>query len=98
MDKKTTGIVATSVTALLCGCPGLFSLCFGAVMALAGMVPGAEIDIFGSNSSRAATATGLTALCLGIFFVAIPILVGIFTLRNKPEPQAFPDEPIPPAI
>jgi len=38
MDKKTTGIVATVATSLLCGCPGLFLCIFGAVTA-AGVMP-----------------------------------------------------------
>lgn len=98
MDQKTTGIIATSVTALLCGCPGLFILCVGGGMALLGIIPGTDIYYFGGDGPRAALFTGLGSLCLGIFFVAIPILVGILTLRGKTEPSAFPDEPIPPAI
>ncbi|HSF81147.1 MAG TPA: hypothetical protein VLA49_07930 [Anaerolineales bacterium] len=98
MDKKTTGIIATSVSAILCGCPGFFGLCFGAISALASFVPGAEIDIFGSSSPRAALTTGIGTLCLGIVFLAVPVIVGWVTLRSKTEPAALPDEPIPPAI
>jgi len=101
MDNKTGGIVATIVAVVLCGCPGLFSLCFGAITALAGLVPDANIDILGSNDPQTALLTGIGGLCLGIIFVAIPIAVGIFTLRKKPEAGvgvSAPDEPIPPAI
>lgn len=100
MDRRTTGIVATVATALLCGCPGLVFLCFGAVAAGASYVPGADIDIYGRNDPRAALFTGLGALCLGVLFVAIPVLVGIFTLRERPvtEPEPISDEPIPPPI
>ena len=99
MDKKTTGIIATVVAALLCGCPGLFAVCFGAVMALAGLVPGAEIDVFGSSDPQAALITGVGSLCLGAIFVVIPIAVGFFTLRNQSASDAVIDynEPIPPA-
>ena len=54
MDRRTVGIIATAATALLCGCPGLFGLCFGAVMALVGVIPGAEIDLWGSSDPRVA--------------------------------------------
>ena len=102
MDRKTGGIIATLTTAVLCGCPGLFGLCFGAVMALAGVIPGAEIDLWGSNDARYAIGTALSMLCLGVIFVAIPIVVGIVTLRPQPVravvKSTAPDEPLPPAI
>ena len=104
MDKRTTGIVATIVAVLLCGCPGLFALCFGAISALGSFVPGANINIGGSNDPRSALILGIGALCLGIIFVAIPIVVGFVTLRNKPgtavnpPPPQEPGEPLPPAI
>lgn len=97
MDKRTTGIVATLATALVCGCPGLFSLCFGAITAFASLVPGADIDIQGSSDQTVALFTGFGALLLGLIFVAIPVVVGYLTLRRKPAP-AHSDEPIPPAI
>jgi hypothetical protein len=99
MDKRTTGIVATVVTALLCGCPGLFSVCWGGLAALISFIPDADINIGGSNDPTMALFTGLGALCIGVIFVAIPVAVGYFTLRNKPEPEAAAvyDEPLPPA-
>ena len=100
MEKKTTGIIATVATALLCGCPGLFGLCFGAISAIASFVPGSEIDVFGSNDPQSALTMGLVTLCVGIIFVAIPIVVGFVTLRKKPEETAtvptMPEEPLPP--
>lgn len=96
MDQKTTGIILTVVSVLLCGCPGLGGLCFGAIMAVAGLVPGADIDIFGSSDPQSALITGVITLCVGILFIAIPVVVGYLTLRKKPE-DSF-DEVIPPAI
>jgi len=100
MDKKTTGIIATIVAVLLCGCPGLISLCMGLMFALVGGIPGAEIDMWGSNDPQSAITFGIAAICLGVLFVAIPVVVGFVTLRNKPAPVAVsaPDEPLPPAI
>lgn len=97
MERKQTGIIATIVATLLCGCPGLFSLCLGALTASAAYFPGAEIDIFGSDSPQAALNTGLIALCVGLLLVAIPVLVGFLTLRKRPAAApASPDEPLPP--
>lgn len=99
MDKKTTGLIATIATALLCGCPGLFGLCFGSTSVLASLIPGADINVFGSNDPAAATTMGIASLCLSVIFIAIPIVVGIVTLRNKPEDVVtvtpVPDTPAP---
>jgi len=99
MDKKTTGIVATVITVLLCGCPGLFGLCFGAFFAIISRIPGADINVFGSSDPGRALKWGIGIFCLGIIFVIIPIVVGIVTLRKKNNGALppVPDEPIPPA-
>lgn len=100
MDKRTSGIIATLATVVLCGCPGLISLCGGALTALVSFIPGANIDMFGSQDPKSALGYGLGGVCLGIVFVAIPIVVYLLTLRKKPEaaPTPPPSEPIPPAI
>jgi hypothetical protein len=92
MKDRNTAMIATIATALLCGCPGLFGLCFGLTTAFASFVPGAQIDIFGSSDPRSATTIGFAALCLSLIFIAIPIVVGFVTLRKKPEAA---DEPPP---
>ena len=84
MDKRTTGIIATVVAALFCGCPGIFSLCWGGIAAIVAFVPGADINIGGSSDPQAALYTGIGALCGGVLLIAIPIAVGFFTLRKKP--------------
>ncbi|GAB4530454.1 MAG: hypothetical protein Fur0018_17740 [Anaerolineales bacterium] len=84
-EQKKKGIIATIVATLLCGCPGLFSLCFGAALAATSFVPDAQIDIFGSNDPNAAFAMGIGVLCLGLIFIAIPVGVGFKMLRQKKE-------------
>ena len=84
MDKKNTGLIATIATALLCGCPGLFVLCMGSTSLIASFVPGADIDVFGSSDPAAAGTMGFVLLCLSVIFIAIPIVVGVVTLRKKP--------------
>ena len=98
MDKKKTGIIATVATALLCGCPGLISLCMGAIYAVVSQIPGAEIDMFGSSDPADALTFGIGGICLGIVFVAIPIVVGVVMLRKSQEAVPVSDEPLPPAI
>jgi hypothetical protein len=99
MENRNTAMIITGITALCCGCPGLMSICWGGLAAVASFVPGAEIDIGGSSDPQAALLSGLGSLCLGIIFVAIPVAVGFFTLRKKPGAEAtvFSDEPLPPA-
>jgi len=99
MDKKNVGIIATVATAVLCGCPGLFGICWGLISAVVSQVPGANIDMGGSSDPKTALMSGIGALCLGVIFVAIPIVVGFVMLRKKPEELApSTDEPIPPPI
>lgn len=97
MDKRTTGIIATVATALLCGCPGLFSVCFGAFAALISFIPDADIDFFGSSDPKTALSYGIGALCVGVLFVLVPVVVGFVTLRKRPSEVATLNEPLPPA-
>lgn len=96
MDTKTKGIVSTIAAVVLCGCPGLFLCFFGAMSTFVSAIPGADIDVGGSSDPAAATAMGIGALCLSLIFIAIPIAVGYFTLRKKPE-AVVTNEPLPPA-
>ena len=96
MDKKTTGIIATVAAVVLCGCPGLFMCFFGATTLAASQVPGAEIDVMGSNDPASAMTMGIVFLCLSLIFILIPFAVGFFTLRKKPEAPVS-NEPLPPA-
>jgi hypothetical protein len=99
MDKKTTGIIATVATGLLCGCPGLIGLCMGLMFVVVGGIPGSNIDVFGSSDPKSAMTFGIVSLCLSIIFIAIPIVVGFLSLRKKPSAgeTVTPNEPIPPA-
>jgi hypothetical protein len=96
MDQKTKGIIATVAAVLLCGCPGLFMCFFGATSAFASFIPGAKIDVMGSSDPASATTMGFVFLCLSVIFIAIPIVVGFFMLRKKPE-ASVGNEQIPPA-
>lgn len=101
MNRKTA-IILTVVAAVICGCPGLVGMCLGATSAIASFIPGAEIDIFGSSDPTSALIWGIVSLCGGIIFLAIPIVLGVVTLRKKKSDVAAenplpPSEPLPPA-
>jgi len=89
MDNKNLGIVAIIITVLLCGIPGLASLCLGALVAIGR-------PIFDDNRYDLPFILGL--LCMGVIFIAIPVVVGLLTLRNRDpkKPTFSPDEPLPP--
>jgi len=76
MQNRNTGIIATIAAVVLCGCPGLFLCLFGALTA-AGQGT--------YNDSSLPPTVGFVLLCLSLVFILIPVGVGFFTLRKKPE-------------
>jgi uncharacterized membrane protein len=94
MDKKTIAIIVTVAAVLLCGCPGLFSLLLGGMFALISFIPGANIDVFGSNDPRSALNFGIGGLCVGVVFVLIAAAAIFFAWRRKsgttPGANTFP--------
>ena len=89
MDKKNIGIIATIITVLLCGIPGLVSLCLAALFVIGG-------PVFEDN--RSDLLIKLSLLCIGLVFITFPVVVGLLTIRNRPPKpvKTFPNEPIPP--
>ena len=97
MNNRNTTLVATIVAVVLCGCPGLFGLCFGLTSVFASFVPNAQIDVFGSSDPQSATAMGLVSLCLSVIALAVP--VGVWFFMRRRETTAMSDnEPLPPAV
>ena len=99
-NNKTPGIIATVAAVVLCGCPGLFAFCWGAIASLVSFMPGADINIGGSSDPTSALLAGLGSLCVGVLFIAVPVAVGYFMLRKKPEDTGVmppsDDEPMAP--
>jgi len=93
MQNKNVGIIATIATAVLCGCPGLFACIFGAVTATGNMPYNTEFNGV-SNTGTLPPTVGFVMLCLSLIFILIPVAVGFFTLRKKPEVAV---EEVPPA-
>ena len=71
MEKRTVAIIITVAAVLLCACPGITGVFGGILMALISFIPGADIDIMGSSSPRAALNTGIITLVIGVVFCII---------------------------
>ncbi len=100
-SSRTTGIILVILTVLLCACPGLVLLLTGGIFGLFGLIPEAGSDMIGSGDLSPFVVAGIS-ICLGVFLVAIPIVIAVVTLRSKPSPTApsvAPREPVsaPPA-
>jgi len=94
MNNKNTGIIATVASVLLCGCPGFFLCIFGAASAF-----GTGTYNVGSSGGGISPVVGVALVCVSLILLLIPVGVGFFTLRKKPEdmpttpPPSAPDAP-----
>jgi TRAP-type C4-dicarboxylate transport system permease small subunit len=99
MDKKQSSMIATMVTALLCGCPGLCLCLFGG-LTIVGLVPYNPTWNGYTQSGVLPAGWGFAMLCLALILIAIPVVVGFVTLR-KPAPVEgviVDEEPLPPTF
>jgi hypothetical protein len=97
MQNRTIGIIATVITALVCVCAALFACGFGFPIAMGNPV---TTTVNGQATQQTLPATiGYVLLCLSLLMLLIPVAVGFFTLRKKPEASSVPNinEPMPPA-
>ena len=91
MQNRTVGIVATVITTFICGCVSLMSCIWGGLIAT-----GTPFDVTSNGGTAQQTFSptiGYVLLCLSLFMILVPVAVGFFTLRKKPEITA---EDIPP--
>ncbi len=94
MNNRTLGIIATGVTAVVCGCASLFACIFGILGAM--QIP-FQTTLNGVEGSAPMPGTlGYVLLCLSLFLLAVPVAVGFFALRTKPAQQET-GEPLPPS-
>jgi len=83
MQNRTIAMIATAVTALVCGCASLFSCIWGFLIAR-----GTPFQVTSNGSTTPQTfppAIGFALLCLSLVLILIPVAVGFFTLRKKSE-------------
>lgn len=92
MDKKTVAILITVAAVLLCGCPGLFSLCFGGMFAVISFIPGADVNVFGSTDPASALPYGIGSLCAGIVFLIIAVVAIVLAWRRSKADNALPPQ------
>lgn len=87
MNNRTTGIILTILAVLLFGCPGLFCLCSGLVGAMVGLSGDPYYYLGVDTEPDTALVAGLSIICLSVILIAIPIIVGVFTIRGKPDKE-----------
>jgi len=83
MQNRALGIIATIVTALLCGCASIFSCVWGFII-----VSGRPIDVTSNGITVPQTVSptiGYVLLCVTFLMILVPVAVGFFTLRRKSE-------------
>jgi hypothetical protein len=89
--NRTVGIGLTIFTVLCCACPGLMMCVFGGMIGAGVPLTTTLNGMSFSQKLPVSYAVGL--ICFSIILIAIPIVVGFFTLRNKP---AAVDSPVVP--
>lgn len=92
MQNRTIGIVATIFTAIFCGCFSVISCVWGVIIARGGPV---DVTSGGVTTPQTFSPTiGYVLLCMSVFMILVPIAVGFFTLRKKPEVATVEVPPI----
>lgn len=75
-NNQNGGSILTAATAILFGCPGMWMCFFG------------SITVTGNgtvNDQTLSPDVGIALICIALIFILIPVGVGFFTLRKKPE-------------
>lgn len=94
--NRTTAVILTVVSALLCGLPGLGLICF-AVLGLVGInMPGFYEQNPGATPQQGLLGVG-AFVCFGILLLIIPTLVGIFSFKMSKPQEPTINGPLPPA-
>ncbi|HSB01522.1 MAG TPA: hypothetical protein VLE49_12800 [Anaerolineales bacterium] len=97
MQNRTVAIIITALVAVVCGCASLFSCIWGFLIASGQPI---TTTVNGQTTQQTVSPTiGYVLLCLTLFMILVPVAVGFFTLRKKPEATAVSNinEPMPPA-
>jgi len=87
MNNRTIGTILTVLAVLIFGCPGLIFLCSGLVSALVGLSGDPEYYLGIDTEPRISLVVGLSMICLSVILIGIPIILGLFTIRGKSQPD-----------
>ncbi len=93
--NRTTGIILTVISALLCGCLGLIA-CVAGVMVVAGVPFATTVNGY-TTTQPLPVWYGVGGICGSIILIAIPIIVGMLTLRKKKDDRNEPIDVPPPS-
>lgn len=94
--NRTTAIILTVVSAVICGCPGLALVGTALLGALGSQTPDFAAQNPPGSAENALLGSGMF-LCVGGILILIPIIVGFLSLRYaKPETPVVNDY-VPPA-
>ena len=89
--NRTTAMIVTIASALLCGIPSLILLCLGVMALLGTQMPEVMAQNPGSSAEDVVLGAGMF-LCFGAVLLIVPILVGVFSFRlSKKEEPAIND-------
>lgn len=93
--SKTTAIIITIATALLCGCPGLAVAGIGVMAALGSQMP--DVMAQNANAPQDVLLGSGIFLCFGGLMILIPVIVGFLSIRFARSDDADRDDmPTPP--
>jgi len=88
--NRTTAIILTLVSILLCGCPGLFTfftLIYSFFVTPEQAYSALGITAPGGDLSPYMWVARLLILIFAVVLVLVPIVVGVVTLRKRKQPS-----------
>ncbi len=100
---RTVGIILTIASVLICGTCSLF-FCMVGILAAIFNGQFRFQDLYGNTRILSYTPGVIYLLIIiAILLIAVPIVVGVLTLRSRPTPPTSqtnypPDQPLPPAL
>lgn len=83
MQNRNLAIVITVVTTLICGCASIISCVWGFLI-----TSGTPVNVTNNGLTTPqvlSPAIGYTLLCLTILMILVPVAVGFFALRKRPD-------------
>ena len=83
MQNRNLAIVITVITTLICGCASIISCVWGFLIA-----SGTPVNVTNNGVTTPqvlSPSIGYTLLCLTILIILVPVAVGFFALRRRPD-------------